>query len=147
MGLVALCEPLPRRPIIAENAARMLRLHASLLMPRRVDSTSARPSEVSRLPTLTKTKEREEGTFSPRNTDRPRTHARTHTHTGTHAPGPTLARTVSATLIQRQRNDPALLSQQLDSNGLHLVVHIGRSHLRYPAHFRSNDVQVRERTF
>lgn len=35
MGLVALCEPLPRRPIIAKNAARILRLRASLLMPQR----------------------------------------------------------------------------------------------------------------
>lgn len=35
MGLVALCEPLPRRPIIAKNAARRLRLRASLLMPQR----------------------------------------------------------------------------------------------------------------
>lgn len=36
MGLVVLlCEPLPRRPIIAENAARVLRLRVNLLMPRR----------------------------------------------------------------------------------------------------------------
>jgi len=82
----------------------------------------ARPSELSRLLTLAKIKQREEGTFSPENTDRPRTHARTHTHAHTytrrhartHAPGPTLARSASATLIQRQRNDPALPSQRLE---------------------------------
>jgi len=49
----------------------------------------ARPSELSRLLTLTKIKQREDArTFSLENTGRTRTHARTHIHTGharTHA--------------------------------------------------------------